>query len=398
MSDRGGATPLVRLAEWTSVIVLAALVVALVVAPRAATSQSVAAWRARYARASAHADSLGAALRRGDSSFALDRTGRLVAGRRTVRFDGTQLSAGDTARIAEGLGRGAEILRSRFGEAGVRLIDGELWELYPSDGLGPDGGLRWPGPRAWLRPGRLTLAPTTPGDWERLVLDRPIDPAKVANFVVGRAGRSLVQQTPALRWHEGWSALLVDDEHYWSEPPRRLGVSWSVAGRRCASGSAIACRDVLAAFESTGALTRLFDVSDYRTVVASARLPALTDTVFLASRKRCLEGADTACARIAPEVLISDPFGRQIRGTLLTHAIELGGPGAVARLTAATGETALPLLARVAGVSEDSLIATWMQRTRGALDDERGTDAGLIATTAAWSALLLFLATRRRLT
>ena len=364
---------------------------ALLAVPSAATAQSAAEWRERHRRATAYAESLRVETIGDEYSRVRRRTGRIVAGERRVRFDPMELSAQDTSRLATGLRRGAERLRATLGAAGVRLIDDDLWDVFPkhtderSTGIG-----------SWFTRIDLVLATSTHGDRPRLALTVPIDPDRVADFVVGRAGATLVERTPALHGYEGWTALLTAEEPYWSEVPRRLAISWAAAGRRCATGATAACADVLAPFDPTDALARLFDPSDHRTLVAVGRLPALTDSIFFASRRRCLDGADSACARIVGEVEVPDPFGADLRGTLLTHAFELGGSEAMARIASAPADAALPLLARVAGIPEDSLIASWQRRTSTALDRERGTGAGLAVSTAAWSALLLLLVALRK--
>jgi hypothetical protein len=234
------------------------------------------------------------------------------------------------------------------------------------------------------------------GDWtNRTYVTSPISAADVESAVLAFAGEKLALRNKALTAFNGYAALQPERVHY-EEIARRIATSWAGSVRRCAAGALDACALVLAPFDANGEATRYFDPADFRQVVSVARMPAVGDSLYFAARRRCLAGEDSVCARVIERVALPDPLNAQVRGTLLAHAIELGGTGAVARAAETSDAPALETLAHIAGVSPDSLLGSWRQRVFDALEDDRGaTGVPLLLSSAAWGALL-FLASRRR--
>jgi hypothetical protein len=154
---------------------------------------------------------------------------------------------------------------------------------------------------------------------------------------------------------------------------------------------------ILAPFDAMGQATRYFDPSDFRLVVETSGFPPHGDSLYFDARRRCVKGEDSVCARIIERVALPDPINSQVRGTLLSHAIETGGLEAIARASQKPGAPALELLAHIAGVPADSLLATWRVRVLGALDAERRV-AGFptLFSSIVWGGLLLLAATKRR--
>lgn len=360
-------------------LVLALLLLASGTAPAAA--QELAEWNRRLAESYAQLVSATDAMKAGSVKRVYDRVVR--DGELSVSFAAGDLSARDSAAIARGLANANETLRARFGEAGVALTVNARWTV-DSYGESERRVLDWVGfQRA--------------EDWQnRQDMRKPIDPALVAGMVIARAGERLVSRTRALNQYNGWAALQPDDRLY-AEVGRRLSTSWAGAARRCAAGAIGACATVLAPFDADAEPTRYFDASDFRYVVASARLPALSDSSYFAARRQCIDGADSVCAAIIGRVPMIDPLNASVRGTLLAHAIELGGTDALVRAAAQADTPPMEALARIAGVSTDSLVASWHARVYAALDEERATtDPSLLLSSVAWGGLLLLVATRRR--
>jgi hypothetical protein len=357
------------------------LLALLLLAP-AAAAQDLAEWQQRYSEAQRRTALANEAFKNlGNEKRTYD--GAVRDGELVVSFVTGEISARDTAAIARGLARANATLRARYGEAGLALTAGGVWTV--------DQYARFD--RTVLDRVQFQRA----DDWQnRQVMRSPIDPAEVEGMVLARVGDRLVATTPSLTHYGAWAAFQPDDRLY-AEVARRLATSWAGVGRRCASGAIGACATVLTPFDAAAEPTRYFDASDFRFVVASARLPALGDSSYFAARRQCVDGKDSVCAVIIGQVPLPDPFNSSVRGTLLTHAIELGGNDAVRRAAESRALPPLEALAQIAGVSSDSLLASWHARVYDALAEERATtDFPLLFSSVAWGGLFLLVATRRR--
>ena len=122
-----------------------------------------------------------------------------------------------------------------------------------------------------------------------------------------------------------------------------------------------------------------------------ARELALTDWAVASG---CLRGGDPDRCRQA--LMPATPLSMLVRGSFVTHALDVGGPQMIARLSADTTSDAITLLSRGAQLPADSLIAGWRRRTVAALERSRPPAGALVVSTAAWGLLLLGLATSRK--
>lgn len=364
---------------------LLALTLLVVLVPDPARAQTLAEWRAQRDEQAALAVQAGAAFNgRFDRRTDHDRT--LVAGGMTFAFASDELDAADSAAIRDGIEAGIVTLRERHGDGAVGLLDGVRWTI----------DLR--------RPDRLRreyFALSVPGQSQyQYGLARPVRAEETLQLLLSFVGARLVATTKSLNAYAGWSALRPDGrmvDEMLAETARRIATSWSGTARRCAAGAVDSCSILIAPFDPSSGPARYYDPVDLRAVVAAARLPALGDSAYFAGRKRCLDGDDATCARIAPSIDVPDPFNPMVRGTALMHAIELGGRDAVGRAREKADAPPLEALAYIAGVSPDSLVASWHARVHRALDEQRGApEAPLLLASLGWGALFLLVARRRR--
>ena len=359
------------------------LAVALATPATPAGGQTAAEWRRKL-------DSATVASARADSDFvrireaaALERTAHLVAGERRVLYSPKQITATDSARIARGLEGGRARLIARFGANSTQLLDSANWLLTSS----LDG-------RSYLTEVRLM---TSEGAFRATVdLRRPIDPRKVEEFVLGVAGDGLPHLAPGLIRHASGAVSLVDDPDRFVLAGREMALSWSSAARRCITGALVACRAALTVAEPSERLSHYFEPSDWRAVVGASGSPTDADSLYFVDRRSCLVGEQAACARIISRGVVPLPISSSARATLVMHALDLGGLHAIERLVASRDEDPIALLAAVAGVPEDSLLASWQRRTVSALYSVQGNRLPLVLSVAGWGALVLVGATRRR--
>lgn len=351
----------------------------LLLAPLTARAQEAAEWRARLRAQSVISAAASKAYREMNATArtydAVVRVGDL-----RVSYKGGELSDADTAAIAAGLRAGIEQLRAWFGAAGASLAAG-AWHAERN-------------PRRLSDNIRLENSDASrASEW----ITSPVKPAEVERFVIGQAGDRFTRRTPALNAYSGWSIFHYARERD-TELSRRLATSWAASGRRCAAGSLAACAAVLSPFDTATAVAAHFEPRDYRSVIASGQLPALSDSSFFVARRECLrDGGDSACASIIHRVRAPDPYNASVRGSLLAHAVELGGIGAIARASERPESNSLALIVHISGVSRDSLLSSWHRRTFSALEEHRRrTEFPLFLTSVAWSGLLLLAAFRRK--
>lgn len=348
--------------------------------PAAADAQSVGEWRERLRLADSTWAASAAFFKTLDERTQVATDREIRAGGRVLRYSSLAISSRDSAAFAVGFTRGRDALRARFGDAGAVLIDSSTWVLSRR--------------RPRLLGGVRIEVDNYSGS--RRDFRTPVSRDAVERFVIAEAGERLVAMTPALHAFAGSFALRPD----WvpSEAiARRLATSWAAAGRRCALGTITACAAVIDRFDPLSATDRYFEPRDYPAVVVGGSVPGTQpDSTYFASRRRCFNGADSACARLLPLIVPTDPFDKETRGSALTLAIDLGGRDAVARIIASPNDEPLALLARAAGVSERALLTTWHARTIAAVSNGPAATVPIALSTLAWGALLLFAGTRRR--
>jgi hypothetical protein len=376
MSDR-------RAGRRLRALTVAALVATALRVP-ALHGQAAADWRVRYDSVKLAYDRAHAEYVRLRDSVLVRRTARLTGGGRTIAYEPGELTTSDSARLVAGLERGRADLLARFGDRGAALLDTATWFVSTADD--------W-----YFRSGRVQLYVRRRAVVPSLSLTRPIDPGRVEAFVLQAAGDGLQSVAPALQEYAAGAITLAPEPERFAEAGRLMALSWSAAGRRCATGVVAACRAVLTLAPPSARLATYFEPADARAVVTASNPPADADSVFFADRRACLEGgAPAACARIIGRVRVTDPFAGGLRGTFVTHALALGGPGALDRLVASRATDPLEALADAAGMPEDSVIASWQLRTVRELDDARGGSLPLFVSVVGWLAVALTGAAWRR--
>jgi len=362
---------------------LPCLALALALACGTVDAQTAREWRQRLDSATAAYARADTAYVRAREAVGFTRNARLVAGGRTVRYASTQLDRTDSARIAEGLERGQATLVRRFGPRGASLIDTGAWF---AGNRGSGQGLR----------NRVEIYTHDDATRALVVLRRPLDPAAVEAFVLQVAGEALPRLAPALRDIGAGSATLEADETRYANAGRSLAVSWSAVGRRCASGALAACRTVLTPVPSAERVERYLGPEDWPRAAKLSPEPPDADSVYVERREACQAGERSACERLLPRLRPPDPFNANLRATVVMHALDLGGADALERLVRSEKTDPIALLADVASVGEDSLIAGWQARTAAAVIAETGSPFPLLLSVFGWSAVALLGATRRR--
>lgn len=364
--------------------VLAIALPTLATLPTSAVAQTAAEWRRELDRAVIALARADADIVRAREVIASERTAHLVAGGRRVRYSPQQITATDSARVARGLEGGRARLVARLGPNSAQLLDTASWLLTPSTD-----------PRSSRTQVRLATSERA----FRVAVDlrRPIDPRDVEAFVLDVAGDQLQQRAPGLLRHASGSISLVDDPDRFVRAGREMALSWSSAARRCITGALVACRAALTVAEPRDRLGHYFEPSDWQAVVVASGSPTDADSIYFVDRRSCLLGEHTACARIISRVLVPLPISNAARGTLVMHTIDLAGVEAFDRLVASgDSEDPIALLAAVAGVPEDSLLASWQRRTVSALHSVQGNTLPLMLSVVGWGTLVLVGATRRR--
>ena len=326
-----------------------------------------------------------------DSAFDLARAAvgagrdqRLVVGGLTVRYSARELTDDDTAAIARGLADGDADLVRLFGEEGAALLRSPLeWvAMSASDaGAAPWVGL---GAGPEYSPARSTS------------LRRPISSESVRRFVYLVASERLGFQFPWIDAFTSASSALNRSAVHYAQAAREMSLSWAATGRRCATGIVASCELVMTRRVPGGPTPAWFDPVDGIGAATAAEVPINADSSLVVDRKECLKGDMERCARVLPRLQVRDPFSGSLRATLVSHAIELGGLDALAKLRNAPTGTPIERLAFVAGMSPDELLRSWQARTAAALRDDRDGTIPMAASTLLWCALLVGVTTRRR--
>jgi hypothetical protein len=368
-------------------IVLALCLLAVGPRARAQESSRAAALRSEIARLGGDA---AAAFRVVDSLRNAESPSAIItAGGRTLRVDTASIAPADVERLREGLELGAAQLRERYGTAAMLLVDTTVWRAYTGSFRGVLGR-------------SVTLRDRTRGVARQVGLPRPVDPASVAQFVLQRAGAELPRLAPTLGAYVGQDVSLHLTPEQFELTGREMALSSASAARRCALGAVLACHAVLSHASGPKGLALWYETADYPMLLSSAVSRGAVvgaDSLFYEDLHACTDEREAAaCERAVQRVEITQPFSANLRATLVQHALEEGGREALERLQSAgaEGTAALPLLAHVAGTSEDSLIIGWQQRTAAELAASRSGEAPLALSTVFWCGVLLAGASLRR--
>jgi len=171
-----------------------------------------------------------------------------------------------------------------------------------------------------------------------------------------------------------------------------LATTPSAGLRRCRSGDAAACLDVLGIDSLPGMrLSRWYAPEDYRALLRLVT-PPREDSAAVAAWVRCREHRDQpACVSVAAALqndLIPMPLSANARAIVLREVLEAGGPGAYGRLVTASGPIR-SRLERASGESIEATVTRWGERIGRARPDQMRLQPGLVIASLGWSGLLV---------
>jgi hypothetical protein len=224
-------------------------------------------------------------------------------------------------------------------------------------------------------------------DWRGIsMLAAPDLTLYIANFAA-RIAESKV--SPALR---AWSPMPEESASTvaWRAAASALSTANSSVAQRCRAGSVASCTTVLEYDSTSTPLHTFFAPSDYPLLVARFS-PSQRDSIRDPLARRCILSDDaTACSEFVQRLTLTSPVPRSIRASVISLALETGGPHAFSRLQMAPGAVR-EQLAAAAGIPADSLTRLWLQRVNESSHPVDGVPLAALV----WTAVFL-LATSRR--
>jgi hypothetical protein len=363
---------------------IAALVVATLVAPSSARTQTAAAAREAVVAGRERSEAALAALDsvRKARTAVLDDSLRI--GGRLVRFSSTGLPESERDWLIGGLEGASVWLAEHFGALAPSLVDPRAWEVRSS---------------RIVRQYRELHAPISDGRSIYLSTRSGLEAEDVRAAALTAAGAHAAGRHSTL---EAYAASLSFDEEdsRFVRAARDLALGTSSVGRRCAAGAVGACRTVLSPARGAPPLTVWFSREDHRAIVAASEMRLRRDSIGVRRREACLAGDNALCDEIVSRLRVTYPFRDDVRATFAAHAVVAGGEAGLARLDAARGSfdgDPLGLLVHVSGLTEERLIADWQRRVSSAAAAEAQPPvAPLVFSAAFWCGLLLLGASRRR--
>ncbi len=194
----------------------------------------------------------------------------------------------------------------------------------------------------------------------------------------------------------GWFAGLVppwqtETEEGWALRRVALASAPTAVARRCFQGDEPSCKAALGVVSTADPLLDLYDATDRRSAVlglVEARRASRSST------NRCLAGDDAECVYLLRKTSWAmNPLGSDMRTGLVQEALTIGGTGAFGRLVRATGTPAEQLSA-TAGVSLDSLVASWQAHIHNAQLPSGNMTPTIAAVSLGWMVLFTGLALR----
>jgi hypothetical protein len=199
---------------------------------------------------------------------------------------------------------------------------------------------------------------------------RPEHPVDYAiGFVLNQVREREVARIDHGRWGE-WFSQAAKAMLFWPSDLRLQAAYFDLATkpwsgvRDCFAGDLGQCARV-ASVGPDDPVTGHFTVEERRRIVERARRDVLPLRRSAAAARCVDDGIDSACVELFqqhPAWIREDPLSPMTRATLIHTALDLGGEGAFGRLVASEGEDVLARLATAAGVSQDTLLATWQRR------------------------------------
>jgi hypothetical protein len=182
----------------------------------------------------------------------------------------------------------------------------------------------------------------------------------------------------------------------WDRAAIDLATSNSAATRDCFAGAIPRCKSALGLTEIADPLTEWYSPADWRVMVSGMHRPPGETTGRQASIDACLnDNIAKECEMLVRERAIPRPLDMESRHTLIGLALELGGPKAFDRMTAATG-SADDVLAATSGLGIDELISRWRMRILTTTPENVRPRALEATTMIAWILIFAFVAQRKR--
>ena len=173
----------------------------------------------------------------------------------------------------------------------------------------------------------------------------------------------------------------------------------SAALRRCRSGDAASCLDVLGVDSLPGTrLARWYGPRDYRALLRSV-VPAREDSAAVAAWVRCRDDRDEPACVAAATSLSNDrvptPLSATARVMFLRDVLEAGGANAYERL-ATTDGSVRTRLTQAAGMPLDTVVGRWQARLSESRPERMRLRPGLVVASLGWTGALLGMALFRR--
>jgi hypothetical protein len=158
----------------------------------------------------------------------------------------------------------------------------------------------------------------------------------------------------------------------------------------CLQGDPVACESMLGLGLGTDTLDAWYPAAAWPGLVERISLPVPGPDTSL--RNSC-EGQDhpEACRALLRPARIRPPVGPEGRRLLMQLALDHGGAGAFARLTANPSGPLDRRIEAAAGMPLDGLLGEWSDTLRSAMPTGPGPDVAEVLVVLAWSAILLAL-------
>lgn len=383
MSD-GGA---MRAAKPGFALMTAAALLLAGGAPRSATAQSAAQFRARMVSALHNRrvvlDSLAILHAQRATDLPPDS---ITSGVIRVRYSATNLGADLQATLAAAVRRAGTIADAQLGDVKLDSSAESVVLVTRIEGV-QLGALSFGVVRIEL-----------PGNDGRIsVLRQPITQRKLVDAILDMIGTLATQQAPAnmIRWAGFWAPSRPLSAEDWRNAALDLTTSGSSITRTCYAGSVPACESSLGLTVVRDTLVEWYAPEGWRALVSEWQPPA-DSTALRAARAECVEKkVMETCKRLARQRRIPIPLNMWTRSTLFDFAIERGGRAAYSRLRGATG-TPLEILATVAGEGPTVLVNEWRARVLAAVPHSAVPSGTETSVLIAWTLVFGFAATRRR--
>lgn len=198
---------------------------------------------------------------------------------------------------------------------------------------------------------------------------------------------------PAMRSWIGQTLPIDTANQNWLARQRlQLASAPARVARDCYDGDIAACRKAFGFTAVQDPLTELYDAPTRRLLVRERATRFSRDA--RPQVDRCITGADTAClAVLRGSAAPGDPLPHQLHTALMQIALEMGGPGAYARIVD-RGLDPAQGVAAVAGAPLDSVLATWHARVIEARAPSSSLTGGMAAASLFWMAVCAGLALR----